>query len=69
MRRHVPPKDSAPKLTRSTRRKPSARASTRFHVSTSLFTRLHAPDLHLLTSALGDVITATSPDDIIVHIC
>ena len=30
---------------------------------------LHAPDLHQLTSALGDVITATSPADIIDHIC
>ena len=69
MHRHALPNDSAPKLMHSTRRKPSARTSTRFHAPTSFFTRLHTPDLHLLTSALGDVITATSPADIIIHIC
>ena len=53
--------------------------STRFHTPTDFFTRLHAPstlftrlyvlDLHQLTLALSDVITATSPADIIDHIC
>ena len=48
--RHAPLKDFVQKLTRSMRR----------HASSDFPTRLHALGVHLLTSALGDVITATS---------
>ena len=51
---HAPPKDSEQKLTRSTRLHEPSRASTRHH----------APGVHLLMSALGDVITATSSADV-----
>ena len=49
--RHVPPKDSAQKL-------------TRLHAPPDFPTRLHVPSVHLLTSALSDVITSTSSADI-----
>ena len=51
---HVSQKDSAQKLTHSTRR----------HVPPSSVTRLHMPGFLLLMSALGDVIIATSSADV-----
>ena len=53
-RRHASLKDSAQKLTRP----------TRCHAFPRVVTRLHMPGVHLLTSALGDVITATSSADV-----
>ena len=38
----------------------SSRTVMRLHALLDFPTRLHTPDVHLLTSALGDVITAMS---------
>ena len=58
-RPHEPPENSAQELTRSTHRQDPSRASTRRHA-------LSRARFLLLTSALGDVITATSFADVIV---
>ena len=52
--RHTSPKDSVQKLTRSMRR----------HAPSDFPTRLYALGVHQLTSALGDVITATSSAEV-----
>ena len=54
------PKDSAQKLTCSMHRHAPPGFVTRRHSPPHAITHLHAPSFLLLTSALGDIIIATS---------
>ena len=65
-RLHAPPKDSA-SMPYALHALPCT--DKLLHAPSTFFTRIHVPDLHQLSSALSDVITATSPTDIIDHIC